>query len=278
MSDPLTHMGQRRGRQAPVDTTPPGPVEKDKLASAWLTYPLAKFNSLTARPLSALLALLRFTPNQVTLLSLAVSVIGLLYVATGDWAGLLLGVALVHLGLVLDHADGQVARRRGMSSEWGMYLDMVVDRVVEAGLVLAVAVATMDGFVATKIPLLPDPVLLVPAGTVILAISCLAAMFLWRFLNAYNDVLYLRSHLRATGRAPTPEPRASASGGRFPVFNRDWVFMIWLVGLVAGQPHAMLGLLLLLHLLVCLGKIIAFARNHQDPEGRAAAVLDPDYH
>lgn len=252
------------------------PPEKQKLANAWVTYPLAKFNSLTARPFSAVLAALRFSPNQVTLLSLIVSVVGLALVAQATWSAVAWGVLLVHLGLVLDHADGQVARRRGMSSEWGMYLDMVVDRVVEAGLVLAAAVAAIGTVTTPAWAPLPDPLLLNASGNAMLALLCLASMFLWRFLNAYNDVLYLRSHLRATGRVPAA-PEAAAAG-RFPVFNRDWVFMIWAVGLLAGLPHLTLALLTALHLVVCGAKVLAFWRHHRDPEARAGAVLDPDYH
>ncbi|HLF16713.1 MAG TPA: CDP-alcohol phosphatidyltransferase family protein, partial [Candidatus Thermoplasmatota archaeon] len=100
-------------------------------------YPIATFNSLCARPLSWLLALLGFTPNLVSLLSLAVSGLALWRIADGAWSPLVQGALLLHLGLLLDHADGQVARRRSMGTNGGMYLDMVIDRVVEAGLLVA---------------------------------------------------------------------------------------------------------------------------------------------
>lgn len=235
-------------------------------------YPVSTFNSMCARPLSRLLAPV-LSPNQVSLLSLLTSLAGLWLVASGAWNQAAMGVGLVHLGLLLDHADGQVARRTGKGSTWGMYLDMVIDRIVEIGLVVALAVA-----VTIESPWLSpwihgDLVWLVPVTV--------ATMMLWRFLTAYNDVLYLRSHLLSTG-APPPEsakPKALAKRPLFPfIFNRDWVLLLWSLGVLLGQVHATLWLLLVLHALSCIEKIIVFKARHDDPEGDAARILKRDYH
>ncbi len=237
----------------------------------WRRYPLGRFNSATAQPLSAALAAMRATPNQVSVLSLLVSLVGIVAVAAGDASMLVAGALLVHVGLLLDHADGQVARRRGMGSTWGMYLDMVIDRIVETGLIVATVAAALRRAPGLTTPWMPLPDLAVA----MLAVVAIAAMLTWRFLNAYNDVLYLRSHLLATGRIPAAVP---ATPGRGVVFTRDWVFLIWLVGTILGQHLALLALLAGLHGLVCLGKIRAFWLHHRQPEVRAAAVLDRDYH
>ncbi|MGB0651855.1 MAG: CDP-alcohol phosphatidyltransferase family protein [Thermoplasmatota archaeon] len=252
------------------------PTKARLAASSGRRYPLARANSATARPLSWALAKAGATPNQVTLLSLVVSLVGLWVVAAADaWTDLAAGVALVHLGLVLDHADGQVARRRGMGSDWGLYLDMVVDRVVEIGLVVALAVTTL-----TATQPLPDTWLIDDTALAMLALATLGLMLSWRFLNAYNDVLYLRRHLLVTGRAPQARPskEGGAAGGWFPVFNRDWVFALWSIGALLVQPAGTLAVLAVLHLGVCAGKVLAFKRHHEAPEARAAAVLDGDHH
>lgn len=238
-------------------------------------YPLSTFNSWCARPLSRALAPV-MTPNQVSLLSLAVSVAGLVLVAQGPWRTAVVGALAVHLGLLLDHADGQVARRRGMGSTWGMYLDMVIDRIVEIGIVLALLGATWAApdWITSWSPL--------SAGRVAwIAVATVGAMMLWRFLNAYNDVLYLRSHLLSAGRLPDPEarPKGVAKRPLVPwVFNRDWVLMIWLVGVALTQLQATLLLLFGLHVLSCLEKIIVFRVRHKHPEGDATRVLGKDYH
>ncbi len=234
-------------------------------------FPLAALNSATALPLGHGLAALKFTPNAVSYLSLMVSLLGIAAVVVRSDL-VVLGALLVHVGLLLDHADGQVARLRGMGSTWGMYLDMVIDRIVEIGLIVASVAAALAGHGGWA--LLPLWAPMPPLSIAATAVLCIGMMLTWRFLNAYNDVLYLRAHLRDTGTVPT----ANGTGGGGVVFNRDWVFAIWVVGTILGQHQAVLVLLLALHSLVVLGKIRAFARDHKSPESRAAAVLDDDYH
>ncbi len=244
-------------------------------------YPISTFNSACARPLSWLLAGLGFTPNLVSLLSLAVSVLGLVLVADGSWARMTQGALLVHLGLLLDHADGQVARRKGLGTTWGMYLDMVIDRIVEIGLVLGLAFAAVRGVTGVPAWLPPVWAPLGLPGFLVLAVATVGAMMAWRFLTAYNDLLYLRTHLLSTKRVPGPTviPKRLVRRPLVPwVFNRDWVFLMWLVGVLLAQIQALLFLLLGLHLLVSLEKVVVFAVRHKDPEGDATRVLGRDYH
>lgn len=69
------------------------------------------------------------TPNQVTAVSAASSLAGILLVALVEpswWLGVLVALALA-LGYALDSADGQLARLRGGGSPAGEWLDHVVD-------------------------------------------------------------------------------------------------------------------------------------------------------
>lgn len=257
-------------------------VEKGRYSDAGKRrlYPISTFNSLSARPLSALLAGLGFTPNLVSLLSLVTSLVGMWLVATSPrWVWVVVGALLVHLGLVLDHADGQVARRRGMGSTWGMYLDMVIDRVVEVGIVAALLLA---GPLAEAPAWLPAEVMVLgPEALPLTAVLAVGAMMLWRFLTAYNDVLYLRTHLLQKRALPdlAMRPQRVMRRPLVPwVFNRDWVLLIWLVGVALGQFHATLVVLLLAHLAMCLEKMVVFRVRHPEPEGDAARILDRDYH
>lgn len=244
-------------------------------------YPIGTFNSWTARPLSWLLAGMRMSPNQVSLLSLLASLVGFYMVATGAWRMMAGGALLVHVGLVLDHADGQVARRRRMGSMWGMYVDMVIDRIVEIGLVVALAAAAVRGVHGSP-AWLPSAWSRLSLSTfLVLCVVTVGAMMTWRFLTAYNDVLYLRGHLVATGQLPAEDaaPQGLAKRPIMPVvFTRDWVLLIWLVGTVAAQLQATVLLLLVLHLLVTLEKIIVFRVRHLAPEGDARRILGKDYH
>ncbi len=268
--------------RSPVCLTRHVTVEKGRYsdASKRQLYPVSTFNSWSARPFSAVLARLRFTPNQVSVLSLLVTLVGLWLVsAIPAWSMVVLGAVLVHLGLVLDHADGQVARRRGMGSTWGMYLDMAFDRITEVGLVVALLFA---GPISGTPSFLPGP--WEPMGASALAFMAMATigvMQLWRFLTAYSDVLYLRSHLLASGSVPDLSKRPQRVSRRplVPwVFNRDWAFLIWFVGVILGQFQIALLLLFVTHGLMCVEKMIVFYIRHQDPEGDASRILDRDYH
>jgi phosphatidylglycerophosphate synthase len=80
----------------------------------------------------------RITPNQITLLSLAAGLAGAICLREGwilpSTAGLLLFTASI-----LDCADGQLARSKGISSPAGRLLDGVVDFVVTVGVYIAAA-------------------------------------------------------------------------------------------------------------------------------------------
>lgn len=90
-----------------------------------------------ARRLTRWLVRGSITPNRISLLGLAV---GLLAVWTFWspsllWAGL--GLLLYEASVILDHADGEVARLKFLESTWGGRLDVAVDTVIHGALTLA---------------------------------------------------------------------------------------------------------------------------------------------
>lgn len=98
-----------------------------------------------ARPMTILLLLpvadIRWvTPNVITAASVVVKLAGIagLLLWPSYWGGVA-AVLLVNLGLVLDNADGTLARYRGTSSYVGYYLDKSVDIVGHALMFAAVA-------------------------------------------------------------------------------------------------------------------------------------------
>ena len=104
---------------------PPEPVQTGPLSVVEIYRRSVKaedlrFNRYIARPKAALLVyLLRptpITPNQVTLLSLVVSLVGMatLLLCPG-LTGLVAAALVLHLAFVLDCVDGQLARIKGQS-------------------------------------------------------------------------------------------------------------------------------------------------------------------
>lgn len=88
----------------------------------------------------------RVSPNQVTLASLAVSVAAAAMLVALPGHGWLIAAALVfELSFVLDCADGQLARLRGMASVQGHLLDFLMDEI-KAPIVFAAVAARLWRF------------------------------------------------------------------------------------------------------------------------------------
>ncbi|MCH8282759.1 MAG: CDP-alcohol phosphatidyltransferase family protein [Chloroflexi bacterium] len=88
-------------------------------------------------PGARFLKALKLTPNAVTLLGFAVSVVAAYLVGSG-W--LLAGGVVFLLGGGLDLMDGALARLTGTESPFGALLDSVFDRLGEAALFVGLAV------------------------------------------------------------------------------------------------------------------------------------------
>ncbi|MEV2265076.1 CDP-alcohol phosphatidyltransferase family protein [Nonomuraea africana] len=85
------------------------------------------------------------TPNQVTLISIALGVAAAACFATGERLGMVAGGVLIYFAFVFDCVDGQVARYARMFGVLGAWLDATFDRfkeyVVFAGLAVGYVVA-----------------------------------------------------------------------------------------------------------------------------------------
>jgi phosphatidylglycerophosphate synthase len=82
------------------------------------------------------------TPNQISLASLVVGLGAAVCFWNGGTTRAVLGLLMYVAAVVLDHADGEVARLRLAESALGEWLDIVVDTVVHAAVVMALGVTT----------------------------------------------------------------------------------------------------------------------------------------
>ena len=103
------------------------------------------FNVYVMRPIAALfvaaVARTRITPNQVTILNLAVFVAAVVvFVAFPSWAGGLAAVLVLELSYCLDCADGMLARFKGLASKAGHLFDFFTDELKAVLLAGALAV------------------------------------------------------------------------------------------------------------------------------------------
>lgn len=102
-------------------------------------FPLTRHLSYRLTPLLLRLAL---TPNQVTGLSMAAGLLGAACFLAGTWGWGVAGGLMLVLCYTLDNCDGEVARIRNMSSEWGARLDDLADWLVDTAFFAALGIGT----------------------------------------------------------------------------------------------------------------------------------------
>jgi hypothetical protein len=103
------------------------------------------FNVYVMRPVAAVfvaaVARTSVTPNQVTLLNLAVFVAGAaMLMVFPSWGGALASVAMLELSYLLDCADGMLARFKHLASKAGHLFDFFTDELKAVLLAGALAV------------------------------------------------------------------------------------------------------------------------------------------
>ncbi len=125
----------------PSERSLPGSAAEGRPGSAavpagyWFAPVFLQVNRFINRPLASLLvsALVptAITPNQVTFAAFFIGLGGAFAFSRGTPGLVVLGAALAQLSSVVDCADGMLARARGQMSDFGAYLDLILDRVNE---------------------------------------------------------------------------------------------------------------------------------------------------
>ena len=96
---------------------------KDGLVDTYL-------NRKLSRPLTRLFLRTALTPNQITVLSCLIGLVGAACFFQADYWGPVLGAFLLQLSAVIDCCDGEVARMKFLESRLGAWLDITLDTVV----------------------------------------------------------------------------------------------------------------------------------------------------
>lgn len=107
------------------------------------------------------------TPNQVTLLTLLIALIGCGLLALGETIYFAWGAGLFVLARFMDHLDGELARQSGTSSKFGYYLDYAAGGISYGTLFMCMGIGLSDS------PLGGWAYVLGAAGTVAALISML---------------------------------------------------------------------------------------------------------
>jgi phosphatidylglycerophosphate synthase len=102
------------------------------------------FHRRLSRPLSRLALRWGVSPNGVTLVSFAVGLGAVWFFWNATPARALVGLALYALAVILDHADGEVARLALRESPAGARLDVIADTAIHALLLVALGLTAQQ--------------------------------------------------------------------------------------------------------------------------------------
>lgn len=86
------------------------------------------------------------TPNQITTLRLGCGVGAAALVASGDSALVAWGAGVFLFSMILDRADGELARLSGKTSPWGHKYDLIADSLSNALIFVGLGIGLRDGF------------------------------------------------------------------------------------------------------------------------------------
>jgi hypothetical protein len=206
------------------------------------------FNTYVMRPVAAVfvtaLAPTRITPNQVTLLNLAVFVVAAgMLIGMPSWGGGMAAVGVLELSYCLDCVDGMLARYKGLASKEGHLFDFFTDELKAVLLVGSLAVRAwrtggvgVDGHMWTA----GDPRFLLGgiAGVVVVASAVSLTTFVRR-PELSGRATTVESHYEAATRTAGAPPSAVALLMTFLRFVNHYPSHIWLWAL-AGRMEGYL--------------------------------------
>ena len=86
----------------------------------------------------------KFTPNQVTIVSLGLGIASAVSVFLNHQ---IIAIILLNISFILDCVDGQLARAKQLFSPIGTWLDNISDRIVENSIVIAVTFLLEDKYI-----------------------------------------------------------------------------------------------------------------------------------
>jgi phosphatidylglycerophosphate synthase len=110
-----------------------------------LTEPVVRWIQEPAgRPLVYAFKATPVTPNQVTGLSALLAIVAAYFFSLGDVRSMIQGGIIFEISLILDSVDGELARAKGMASEWGRIVDGIGDYVSSIAVLIGLMIGLPD--------------------------------------------------------------------------------------------------------------------------------------
>lgn len=208
------------------------------------------FNRKLSRPLTRWLLHTLLTPNQITLLSCVVGLVGALCFFPGGYWGPVLGAVFLQFSVVLDCCDGEVARVKFLESPFGDALDIVCDTLVTIAIFVGMGVAVwQDGASSHALPLAS---MLVLGGCLAFPLVTLAEKTetVGDRRGGWEDSLVKRLIASLTTRDVSIVIFVSALTGKLPWFlwgaaigaQIFWLMLLWLLWRAGRLPYWVQGM------------------------------------
>ncbi len=185
-------------------------------------------NRRVSEPLARGLAGTKITPNQVTWAAFGLALLSFLSFVFGQN---IIGGLLAQFSSIIDGVDGGLARLKGMTSEFGGFLDAVLDRYAD--------------------------------------ILILLGLTIWSFSNESYPGIWLVGFLAATGSISIsytrarigPEYRNLFDRGLQSLASRDVRLFLIMIGAVAGQAYFCLIVIAALTNLIVFYRLVLVFKN-----------------
>ena len=101
--------------------------------SYYLNRPISTF-------ITRLLINTNITPNQITIFSFLLSLFGSYLVSMGSYLWLAIGGFIVQFSSIIDGCDGEIARLKFLSTDYGAWLDRSLDRYSDGFLIMGLTI------------------------------------------------------------------------------------------------------------------------------------------
>ncbi|MBN2264318.1 MAG: CDP-alcohol phosphatidyltransferase family protein [Candidatus Aminicenantes bacterium] len=196
------------------------------------------FDRYVIRPPAGLIAKALFrtsvTPNQVTVTSLFFALLAAVSYSYGRPVYFAVGGGLTLVSMILDAADGMLARAKNMTSRYGAFLDLFLDRIAD----FAVLAGASYGYYAYT------------RNQAFLALGLVTiGLYFLQLTLYYIELLYTRAD-------------KSGEGAEAKSLAVCYIFVVS----IAGRPDLILVAVFLMSVTSGVIKIIRFLRRDRDPE------------
>ncbi len=102
------------------------------------------FYNILSKPFSKLFLKTKFTPNNITIISGIFGIFACYFITLNSNETRIVAFLFIQLFALLDLVDGDIARNKGLTSNFGHWLDIFFDKLVEVLLIAAFVYASFQ--------------------------------------------------------------------------------------------------------------------------------------